>query len=136
MTHPANALMETCAISRQNPFDDLLKAPPASRTQVAEQLYDRRYEDRLPGAFTPPTKRRLKTIAFYEAIIGHGHQQDRAVLHTEGKHSFGSTPKRHEPTAFLWAALLTRRNKMFHCGSIFIRRKTKNLSVSSFDENS
>lgn len=61
-------------MSKQNRFEDLLKAPPASRKQVAEQLYDRRYEDRLSGASRLPTKRRLKRIALYKAIIGHGHQ--------------------------------------------------------------
>jgi ubiquinone/menaquinone biosynthesis C-methylase UbiE len=61
-------------MTKQNSFDDLLKAPPASRKQVAEQLYDQRYADRLRRASMPPAKRRVKRISRYKAIIGHGHQ--------------------------------------------------------------
>ena len=61
-------------MAKQNPYDDLLNAPPASRKQVAEHLYDQRYADRPQRATQLPAKRRLKRVALFKAIIGRGHQ--------------------------------------------------------------
>jgi ubiquinone/menaquinone biosynthesis C-methylase UbiE len=64
-------MMENFEMTKQNSYDDLLNAPPASRKKIAEDLYDqirRGKVDRLPA------KRRLERIAIYKSIIGHGHQ--------------------------------------------------------------
>jgi hypothetical protein len=34
-------------MTKQNSYDDLLNAPPASRKKIAEDLYDQRYEIRV-----------------------------------------------------------------------------------------
>jgi len=55
-------------------FDNLLNAPAAARKEVAESLYDQRYGPQLAKrAGALPSKRRLKKIALYRAIIGRGH---------------------------------------------------------------
>jgi ubiquinone/menaquinone biosynthesis C-methylase UbiE len=66
--------MENSEMTKQNSYEDLLNAPPASRKKIAEDLYDQRYEIRPGKVDRLPAKRRLKRIAIYKAIIGHGHQ--------------------------------------------------------------
>ena len=61
-------------MTKQNSYDALLNAPPASRNKVAEDLYDQHYANRQGRADKFPAKRRLKRIALYKAIIGYGHQ--------------------------------------------------------------
>jgi ubiquinone/menaquinone biosynthesis C-methylase UbiE len=61
-------------MTKQNSYDDLLNAPPAGRAKLARDLYDQHYENRQGRANRLPTKRRLKRIAIYKAIIGHGNQ--------------------------------------------------------------
>jgi len=61
-------------MTKQNPYDELLKAPPESRKRVGEHLYDLRYKDRAQRATRLPAKRRLKRIALFKTIIGRGHQ--------------------------------------------------------------
>jgi len=60
-------------MSDRNSYHEFTKAPAADRTRIAGQLYDRRYaagSDRLSRL---PTKRRVRRIARYKAIIGRGH---------------------------------------------------------------
>jgi ubiquinone/menaquinone biosynthesis C-methylase UbiE len=66
--------MENSEMTKRNSYEDLLNAPPASRKKIAEDLYDQRYEIRPGKVDRLPAKRRLKRIAIYKAIIGHGHQ--------------------------------------------------------------
>jgi 2-polyprenyl-3-methyl-5-hydroxy-6-metoxy-1,4-benzoquinol methylase len=66
--------VETSEMTKQNSYADLLNAPPASRKKVAEDLYNQRYEIRPGKVDRLPAKRRLKRIAIYKSIIGHGHQ--------------------------------------------------------------
>lgn len=62
-------------MAKQNSFDEILNAPPASRNQVAEAIYDERYGLRgVKNAGELPSKRRRKKIALYRAIIGPGHE--------------------------------------------------------------
>jgi ubiquinone/menaquinone biosynthesis C-methylase UbiE len=61
-------------MTKQNPYDELLNAPRESRSQVAEHLYDQHHAQRRGKADRLPTERRLKRIALYRAIIGHGHE--------------------------------------------------------------
>jgi len=61
-------------MTKQNPYDELLNAPRESRSKVAEHLYDQHHAQRREKADRLPTKRRLKRIALYKAIIGYGHQ--------------------------------------------------------------
>ena len=61
-------------MTKQHSYDDLLNASPVSRTKLGQNLYDQHYENRWGRADRLPTKRRLKRIAIYKAIMGHGHQ--------------------------------------------------------------
>jgi ubiquinone/menaquinone biosynthesis C-methylase UbiE len=67
-------MMENFEMTKQNSYDDLLNAPPASRKKIAEDLYDQHYEIRRGKVDRLPAKRRLERIAIYKSIIGHGHQ--------------------------------------------------------------
>jgi len=61
-------------MAKQNRYDELLKAPPARRKQIAAELYDEHYADTHRKAAQLPARRRLKRIALYKSIIGRGHQ--------------------------------------------------------------
>jgi ubiquinone/menaquinone biosynthesis C-methylase UbiE len=61
-------------MTKPTSYDDLLNAPAASRTKIAEDLYEQRYEIRAGKVDRLPAKRRLKRIAIYKSIIGRGHQ--------------------------------------------------------------
>jgi ubiquinone/menaquinone biosynthesis C-methylase UbiE len=67
-------MMENSEMTKQNSYDDLLNAPPASRKKVAEDLYDQHYEIRPGKIDRLPARRRLRRIAVYKSIIGYGHQ--------------------------------------------------------------
>jgi cyclopropane fatty-acyl-phospholipid synthase-like methyltransferase len=61
-------------MAKQNRYEELLSAPPASRNRVAERLYDECYANKPGRATGLPAKRRLKRIALYKSIVGRGHQ--------------------------------------------------------------
>jgi 2-polyprenyl-3-methyl-5-hydroxy-6-metoxy-1,4-benzoquinol methylase len=67
-------MMENSEMTKQNSYDDLLNAPPASRKKVAGDLYDQHYEIRPGKIDRLPARRRLRRIAVYKSIIGYGHQ--------------------------------------------------------------
>ncbi len=58
---------------QQNRYDALVRAPASARNQVAEELYNDHYGQRLQKARQFPAKRRIKRIALFRAIIGRGH---------------------------------------------------------------
>ncbi|MDP2602336.1 MAG: class I SAM-dependent methyltransferase [Deltaproteobacteria bacterium] len=62
-------------MAKLDSFDELLNAPASTRKEVAASLYDQLYGPQLAKrAGALPSKRRLKKIALYEAIIGRGHE--------------------------------------------------------------
>lgn len=61
-------------MTKHNPYDELLNAPRESRSKVAERLYDQHHAQGRWKADRLPTKRRIKRISLYRAIIGHGHE--------------------------------------------------------------